>query len=361
MNPGISFFVEREVARALLGVSPGLLRRMVGPPMRSPEGFTLDLQVQAILWAARVAKQPPLHAGGPAGARRNMERMGPMLDVRNVRDVVAVNRRVGGAAGPLQARIYRPLARCDGPSPALVWFHGGGFVFGSVACYDGLARALASRAGVVVVSVDYRLAPEAPYPAAADDAIAATRWVLAHAAELGIDANAVAVGGDSAGGNLSAVTSLVLRDDVLRPAFQLLVYPATDLTRGFPSHAHFADGFILTAPAMDFCLAQYVPDEAVRAEPRASPLFARDVSGAPPAMVLTAGFDPLRDEGDAYAEKLRAGGIPVEHMSLPGMVHGFMMMAGGVREADRTLDRVACSLRSALQVAGKGKDRAAAP
>ena len=277
-----------------------------------------------------------------------------MLDLMDVQDVGVSDRVVGGAIGDLRARVYTPVASpAHGASsrPALVWFHGGGFVMGSIESHDGVCRGLASRAGLIVISVAYRLAPEHPFPAPVEDAVAATRWILAHAAELGVDPRAAAVGGDSAGGNLSAVVAQALRGDALRPAFQLLVYPATDCTRSTRSHALFQDGYILSREAIDMFMQSYLPDPKTRTDPRASPFFASDLSGLPPAMVLTAGFDPLRDEGDAYAANLAAAGVVVEHVPLAGMVHGFFSMAGAVREADRTLDRVAGSLRKALAAA----------
>jgi acetyl esterase len=341
--------IEHAAARAFLRLPAPVLRRLAGPPVASPEGFELDVQLQALLWLMRIAQEPPTEQGGVGPARERMERAAPTLDVVGVEDVVTIDRQVDGAAGKLRARLYVPKGARD-PGPALVWFHGGGFVLGSLDSHDRLCRGIASRAGLVVVSVDYRLAPEHPFPAPVEDGVAATRWVLAHAAGLGIDPRAVAVGGDSAGGNLSAVVARILRDEQLRPAFQLLIYPATDLTRSMASHRHFREGFFLPETTIDWFLAAYAPDPATHTDPRASPLFARpsDLERLPAAMVITAGFDPLRDEGDAYAAKLRDAGVAVEHVCVPGMVHGFMSMAGAVREADRTLERIARSLRRAL-------------
>jgi acetyl esterase len=339
--------VERRVTRALLQLPAPALRRLAGPLSRSPEGFELDVQIQALLRLERFAKQPALHEGSLAEARARLDRLGPLLDVTGVRDVVAADRHVDGGSGKLAARVYTP-SDARKPRGALVWFHGGGFVLGSLDSQDGLCRAIASRSCVVVVSVDYRLAPEHPFPAAVEDAVAATRWVLAHASEIGVDATAIAVGGDSAGGNLSAVVAQSLRDDRLRPAFQLLVYPGTDMTRSFPSHKFFRDGFILTKADVDWFVGHYLPDANTHRDPRASPLFATDLSRLPPAWVITAGFDPLRDEGDAYAEKMRSSGVRVEHIRATSMTHGFIQTAGVVREAARTLDRMALSLSAAL-------------
>jgi acetyl esterase len=345
--------LERAAARAFLSLPARALRRIVGPPIQSPEGYELDLQLEALLYLLKATGEPQLHEGGLERARRRMERSLPLLDLTDVPGVVAFDRLVGGAAGDLRARVYTPVEPKPSreslhPMPALVWFHGGGFVMGSIESHDGVCRGLAHRAGVVVISVEYRLAPEHPFPAAADDAIASTRWILEHAEGLGVDPRAVAVGGDSAGGNLSAVVAQDLRHDALRPAFQLLVYPATDCTRSTRSHAAFRDGFILSHGSIELFMQSYLPDPKTWTLPKASPLYAPDVAGLPPAMILTAGFDPLRDEGDSYAKKMAAAGVPVEHVPLTGMLHGFFNMAAAVREADRALDRVAGSLRRAL-------------
>jgi acetyl esterase len=336
--------VERAVARAFLQLPPAVLRRVVGSATRSAEGFELDLQMQAVLWLMRQAHQSLIQEGALAQVRANSERAARMFAVTNVHDVDLGDVRLHGAAGERAARVYTPQG-APRPSPGLVWFHGGGFVFGSVASHDAVCRALASLSRAVVVSVDYRLAPEHPFPAGPEDAVATTRAVLARAADFGINPRAVAVGGDSAGGNLSAVVAQTLRADALRPAFQLLVYPATDCRRGAPSHAQFRDGFLLTEAAIDWFMDCYRP---VIDDPRASPLLARDVGGVPPALVITAGFDPLRDEGTAYAEKMKDAGVEVESWCCEGMLHGFFSMAGSAREARHVLVRAAAKMREAL-------------
>jgi len=255
---------------------------------------------------------------------------------------------VPGAAGPRRVRIYTPASARGRAAPGLVWFHGGGFVVGSIDSHDGICRVLASGAGVVVVSVDYRLAPEHRFPAAVEDAIAATRWLLDHASSVGIDPAAVAVGGDSAGGNLSAVVAQTLKREPRRPAFQLLVYPATDCTRSMASHRHFREGFILTERSIEWFTENYLPAKSFETDPRASPLFATDLRGLAPALVLTGGFDPLRDEGLAYAEKMRAAGVEVEHVCAEGSVHGFINMTGALPESTRMLEIVVARLRKAL-------------
>ena len=339
--------VERAVACRFLSLSPWILRRIVGPPRRSPDGLELDLQLQTLLWLIDTLKVPPLSGGEVEDARRSLDHSAPTLDLPPEPGVAAYDRSVEGADGPLRARVYVPQG-VRGASPGLVYFHGGGWVVGSIESHDRVCRALAGRARLIVVSVDYRLAPEHPFPAAPRDAIAATRWVLANAGSLGIDPARVAVGGDSAGGNLSAVVSLQLRDDSARPAFQLLVYPATDLTRSLPSHAMFRDSYFLSKAAGDWYMHHYLPDRSAETDPLGSPLLVGDLSRLPPALVVTAGFDPLRDEGRAYAEKMRAAGVTVEHVCFEGQMHGVLMLGAGIRDGARMVDLAADRLRAAL-------------
>jgi acetyl esterase len=346
---GLRSRLERAAALLVLNMPETLLRRLAGAPVRSPEGFELELQGQALLWLMRVTRQPELHERGVESGRRLLDHTGRLLDLTGIVDVDVVDRTVPGAAGPRSARVYTPsAARAHALAPALVWFHGGGFVLGSLDSHDGACRALASQSGAVIVSVDYRLAPEHRFPAGVDDAIAATRWVLENGASMGVDPENVAVGGDSAGGNLSALVSLALRGAPRAPVFQLLIYPATDLTRSMPSHRLFREGVFLPEKTILWFMERYLPDPSFETDPRASPFFAPDLSGLPPALVLTAGFDPLRDEGRAYADRLRAAGVDVEYVCSEGSMHGFINTAGGLTESRRMLTLAADRLRKAL-------------
>lgn len=247
---------------------------------------------------------------------------------------------------PIPARLYRPRS---GTLPLLVYFHGGGWVVGSVAVSDPFCRALANASGCAVVSVDYRLAPEDRYPAAADDAYAATRWSADHAADLGIDASRIAVGGSSAGGNLAAVAALMARErGTPKLAFQLLHVPVTDHDFDTPSYRSNGSGFGLTRGGMRWFWDNYVPDPKLRDEPYASPLRAKDLSGLPPAHVVTAEFDPLRDEGKAYAARLREAGVATTYVEYPGMVHGFTGMATTIPMGRTGIDDMSAALRNAL-------------
>jgi acetyl esterase len=340
--------VQRAIARTFLGTPEPLLRRIVGPPPRAPEGYALDLQGQALLWLMRVTKEPQLHEGGVARARRAFDHSGSILGADPLGDVITSDRTIPGAEGPRSVRVYIPASAPSGPGPGLVWFHGGGFVIGSITSHDSMCRSLASESGVVVASVDYRLAPEHRFPAGLDDAIAATRWVLENGSSIGIDPHRVAVGGDSAGGNLAALVALELRGAPIAPVFQLLVYPATDLTRNQPSHKTFREGFMLPEPSILWFREHYLPDMSLENHPRVSPLFANDLSRLPPALVMTAGFDPLRDEGRAYADRMRAAGCEVEYVCSEGSMHGFVHSAGSIRESARMLTLAAERLKRAL-------------
>jgi len=344
----LSSRLRRLTARAFLNVPRPLLRRLVGTPRRSPEGFELDLQGQALLWLMQATKEPELHAVGIDRARRLIDQSGPLLGVDGIKDVASVDRTVPGADGPRRVRVYTPARARGRDVPGLVWFHGGGFVIGSIESHDDVCRGLASKAGVIVASVDYRLGPEHRFPAGVNDAVAATRWILDNAPSLGMDPARVAVGGDSAGGNFATLTALALRGAPRAPAFQLLIYPATDLTRSQPSHRIFSDGVMLTQATIHWFRQNYLPDLSLESDPRVSPLFVNDLSRLPPALVVTAGFDPLRDEGRAYAERMRDAGVTVEYVCSEGSMHGFINMAGALRESARMLALAADRLSGAL-------------
>jgi acetyl esterase len=274
--------------------------------------------------------------------RSMMELSGPPEEVARVEDVVAP-----GSGGDIPVRLYVPAG--DGPLPVLVWYHGGGWVIGDLDTADGPCRALANRAGMLVASVDYRLAPEHPFPGAVDDAYAAAAWAAKKAGDFGGDASRLAVGGDSAGGNLAAVvTQLAKARGGPSIAFQLLVYPATDHGARGGSMVENAEGPVLTRAWMDWFYGHYLtgPDDGL--DPRVSPARTDDLSGLPPALVITAEFDPLRDQGAEYAEKLRAAGVAAEHVPYAGMMHGFFQMGGVIDAGREAIDRSAAALRTAL-------------
>jgi acetyl esterase len=255
---------------------------------------------------------------------------------------------IPGPGGAIPARLYRSAT--TGTLPVLVFFHGGGWVVGNIEGHDTVCRHLANRADCAVVSVDYRLGPEHKFPAAVEDCFAAAEWVANNAASLGVDPVRLAVGGDSAGGNLAAVVSLLARDKgAPRVACQVLIYPATDAAMRHDSIDRFAEGYVLTRSTMRWFYEQYLRSPEDAADWRVSPLLAPDLSDLPPAYVLTAGYDPLCDEGDAYAARLAAAGVAVTHRRFPGQVHGFAMNGRIIRAAETALDEVAAALKTAWQ------------
>ena len=251
--------------------------------------------------------------------------------------------------GPRALRLYKPIAAA-GPLPALVFFHGGGWVVGSLDSHDHVCRHLCHAAGVAVVAVDYRLAPEHPFPAALDDCLDATRDIARQAETLGLDPTRLAVGGDSAGGQLATSVALALREDpACRPAFQLLIYPVCDLLAENASLRDNAKGYLLTLPAYHKMCDWYLGDRARWSDPRVSPQRAGDHRGLPPAFIQTAEFDPLRDEGLAYAATLANAGVPVAYTCYPGMIHGFARMGAKVATGKQALDDAARALALALR------------
>ncbi len=305
----------------------------------------LDPIAKMLLDQMAAAGRPPMSELSPAEGRATYEAMaelgGPEESLARVED-----RALPGPAGDIPVRVYTPAG--DGPLPALVHFHGGGWVIGSLNSHDRQCRALANASGHVVIAVEYRLAPEHKYPAAAEDCLAVTEYVMAHPEEFGIDGHRVAVGGDSAGGNLAAVVCQMMRDhgDPL-PSFQLLVYPVTDHDFGTVSYRDNADGYLLTRASMEWFWNHYLHSAADGAQPYASPLRAEHLSGLPPALVITAEFDPLRDEGEAYAARLKEAGVAVAQTRYDGMVHGFWQLGGMLPQGRQAIAQAAEALRRA--------------
>lgn len=259
-----------------------------------------------------------------------------------------VNRTLPGPAGGVPVRIYSPAGTGSRKQPALVWFHGGGWVFGSLDSADSVCRGIANRAGCCVISADYRLSPEAKFPAAIDDCFAVTTWVADHGADLCVDVNRVAIGGDSCGGNLATVVAQLARDrGGPALAFQVLVYPVTNHHFDTPSYLDYADGYFLTRDVMVWFWNQYLDDVDDGRSPLASPLRAATLAGLPATIVITAEFDPLRDEAEAYAARLRADGVAVELVRYDGQIHGFFTN-GMIDDGLAAIDRVSAALRAAL-------------
>ena len=310
----------------------------------------LHTQARALLDFIEQRAIPPTHTLTPTEARSAYRDRRAVLqpDPPAVAQVQRLQ-ATGGRHSAIPMRLYRPLSPPAGALPVLVYFHGGGWVIGDLDTHDTLCRELANAAGCAVVAVDYRLGPEHRFPAAVDDALAATRWVHQQAATLGLDAARLAVGGDSAGGNLAAVVALAARDAGDLPiAYQLLIYPATDMRRGAPSHTTNGQGYLLTKDTIDYFHDHYITDVAHDLDWRASPLLHADLSKLPPALVLTAGYDPLRDEGLAYAVRLTEAGNRASYICFERQIHGFITMGRVLDEANTAVALCAAELRRAL-------------
>ncbi|MFN0000133.1 MAG: alpha/beta hydrolase [Burkholderiaceae bacterium] len=310
----------------------------------------LDPEVQALLELVRKSARPPFEALSPEAARAAYAAswdimQSPAQEVASTRDI-----GIAGPAGELQLRVYRGAGTpTDTPLPCLVFLHGGGWVIGNLESHDRLCRRLANLAGICVVAVDYRLAPEHAFPAALDDSAAALQWVHDNASALAILPERIAVGGDSAGGNLAAVLALMGRDgNAPRSMFQLLVYPVVDLRAQSDSYRAISAGVPLTASTMHYFIGHYTPQEADRLDWRASPLLAQSLAGTPPALVLTVGIDPLCDEGRAYAQRLHDEGVRVNALHLNDQLHGLLSQGNFVRASHLVTDYIGAVLGDAM-------------
>jgi acetyl esterase len=274
-----------------------------------------------------------------------MAMMGPHdVPVGKIQNIV-----LPGPAGDIHARVYAPIAAGGESLPALVYFHGGGFVVGDLDTHDGLCRLIAHEGGFTVAAVAYRLAPENKWPAPLDDAIAATRWIFDNASSLGIDAGRIAIGGDSAGGHLAAcVTQAIKGHGGLKLAFQLLLFPGTEFTTDTGSMQRYAVGYMMEKQTIEWFYSQVLPSDADRTSPKISPLLARDFSGLPPAYIMLGGYDPLHDEGLAYAEKLKAAGVTVTIADYSDMVHCFIYLQSVLPQAHEAIAKAVEAVARAL-------------
>ena len=327
--------------RAAMGLPEAVQRRLVGPPV-TRDGQTLATDIQLALALKRITREPsaedlPIPEGRVRLARQQALAGGKQR-IGAVRDL---------PVGDLPGRLYVPTdAEPDGPM--LLFLHGGGWIYGDLDSHDPTCRFLAERSGVRVLSVGYRVAPEYPFPAAYEDAIEALRWLVKNAESLGGDPNRLAIGGDSAGGTLSATTAIEAAREGLPLAFQLLVYPGTDWRGSSASWELFGEGLMLTKRFRDLARQNYCPNRALWDDPRVSPLLADLPHGLAPAYVATAGFDPLRDEGEAYARKLADAGVSVELKRFPDQIHGFFQTVGVGRTGRAASAEIAAKLRAAL-------------
>ncbi len=338
-----------RIARRLLALPETMLARLSGADRLVRDGRVLNRRLQSVLALGERTGQlsPKLEVAGMRANLKQLARFGmPILT-----SVHVVDRRIPGPGGVLPVRVYRRFAGAAPAPPAIVFFHGGGWVCGDLDSHDGSCRLLADVTGCVVVAVDYRLAPEHPFPAAIDDGLAAYVWVHEHADELSIAPGRVGVMGDSAGASLSAVLALEARGlRVPAPVAQGLIYPAVDMELRSASYESIGTGFGLDRRAVEWFRSQYISSSDLWRSPRVSPIFADDLSGLAPALIVTAGFDPLRDDGKLYAEALAAAGVPVRYRCYDDMIHGFFGM--GILPDGMAVATEICAAMGALMGAG---------
>jgi acetyl esterase len=340
---------EHRFLRFVCGLPPGVQRRLFGPPPQI-DGQRLASDVHALVRIVSLARGTHLSEGADLAEARAQRRQEaeivahrPPLPMARVEEV-----EIPGPGGTIAARLYVPPSS-PAPPGLLVYCHGGGWVIGDLETHDSPCRFLAAHAGAQVLAVDYRLAPEHLFPAAAEDALAAYSWARDNAGRFGVEPERIAVGGDSAGANLAAVACLLAREEGAPvPAMQLLIYPVTESSRELPSRRTFAEGFILARRDMDYYEDRYLPPGVDRSNPRVSVLQADDLAGLPPAYVATAGFDPLRDEGEAFALRLREAGVRVALRRHPGLVHTYANLTAICPSARHAMLEAAGALRGGL-------------
>ena len=342
--------VRAYVARLLLGLPESVQRGLVGEPI-TIDGQQLATDAQLIVRLSR-------DRGPESSIKQARRRMRATTDVAGGPRIEPVGTRqlaIANSAGTIGARLYRPEGIPE-PSPLLVYYHGGGWAQGDLDTHDNVCRFLALHGGTCVLAVDYRRAPEHPFPAAVNDALAAFRYAAEHAEELGTDPCALAVGGDSAGGNLAVVVARLAADDERPPAFQLLIYPGTDAMEISESRRLFGKGFLLTEERIRWFLDMYLPDHEDRADPRASPLYEPQLHRLPPTYLATAGFDPLRDEGEALAARIAEADVPVALRRFDDLYHGFANAVGIGRRGREAMLEIASALRMGVALS-RGKAR----
>jgi acetyl esterase len=349
--PRLSPRIEHRILRIVCGLPAGLQRPLFGAPPKI-DGQQLATEMQPLLRLANLARGESESGYGKLSPQQARARIransaaaaGPRQSLPAVNDLA-----IPGPAGMIPARFYEPPGMGIEDRPLIVYFHGGGWTIGDLDTCDSVCRFLAASVPAAVLSIEYRLAPEHPFPAAVEDALAAYCWAAANTARLGADPGRIAVTGDSAGGNLAAAVSLLARDrEGPSPAMQALIYPVTDAVGGQQSRDLFAKGFLLTRADMDWFEDHYLPAASDHSDPRVSVLRADDLGGLAPAYVATAGFDPLRDEGEAYAARMREAGVDVVLRRHPGLIHGFANMTAFSRTAEAAMLELAGALCTGL-------------
>lgn len=350
-SDGAQTRAQSVALRTAFALPEGVRRTLAGKPVRI-DGQELALDAQLLLKLQQLSGHTELSGPTVENARTKLRLANQAVNPQRVDGVKVNDKLIPTRSGELAARLYRPLRGTSGStSGLLVFFHGGGFVIGDLDGYDDFCRFLAKHSGVSVLSVDYRLAPEHPFPAAFEDAVDAYEYAVDHAGELDATPESVAVGGDSAGGNLAAaVAQHALHSGTHQPAFQLLLYPAVDATTRRRSRELFGNGFLISDRDLDWFMDHYLAEVERRGDPRLSVLLADDLTGLPPAYVVTAGFDPLRDEGEAYAQRLEESGVPVVARRFPDLIHGFISLRQAGTRFNEALFEIAGGLRTGMSL-----------
>ncbi|WP_435979032.1 alpha/beta hydrolase [Psychrobacter sp. DM4] len=332
---------QKNIVKRLLGLPKPVLRKIAGDPIVI-DGQILDVSVQVIL---KLFGPPPNHLASVASTRRQIDAQGPLLAQSDHKDIVSDDFQLDVSGGDsITLRRYRHRKAGKNNQPALVFYHGGGYVAGSLESHDLVCQHLAADGNCTVIAVDYRLAPEHPFPTPVNDGLAAFRYIASNTDKFGVDATRLAVGGDSAGGNLAAVVAQQTKDDDYAPKLQLLWVPWVDMSREYESYELFATGFFLERVKMRWFQEQYIEDATDTTDPMASPIFG-DLKGIAPAVILVGGFDPLRDEGVAYADKLKGADVETEIMVYKTLPHIFPLLAGEIADAKVAFDDATRALR----------------
>lgn len=340
--------ILRGIAIGTLNLPDPFLKALGRSRLKPVDGRILDSQLAALLKLDELMGTSDPSQYPPPVSRQRMRESIQVVASPPLKNVQSRDFDIPGPAGAIPARYYEP-DEINPSSPLVLYMHGGGWALGDLDTHDSFCRLIASKSNVRVVAIDYRLAPEHPFPAAPDDCVAAFRWLAAHAADFGGDPKRIAVMGDSAGGNLSAVVALETRKDAIRPALQVLIYPGTAGSRELPSRTKLGDGYMLTKKAIDWFRGHYMPEGVDAQNTRYAVLFAEDLGDAPRALVYTAGFDPLRDEGEAYADRLRDAGVATKYLCFDSMIHGFVNMEGACAAAAEAVESLCADVGRTLR------------
>lgn len=340
--------VERLALKSIMSLPPRLILSTFGKPSVVHDNQELDPEIQVYLLIRKLLKKPGMGEVDPVLSRSGYTQDSLVHGIR-INDIVSKDFDIPVTGASIKGRLYHP-SQTSGPMPTLIYYHGGGFVIGDLEMFDHVCRFISLETGFKVLAVDYRKAPEYPFPTGIHDSVEAYKWAISNHTLLGIDTSCVLVGGDSAGGNLATIVGQILAEqDIIRPVLQLLIYPTCDHSKSYPSREHFGENFFLTKKDIEYFQTHYVGRDCDNFHPWISPIHAKNLSNLPPAVIVTAGFDPLRDEGEAYAERLQSEGVEVKIIREKGLIHGFINMIGFSRSSLVAFRRVLQQVKRSLK------------